>query len=98
MRLVNAFNTERFIHGLKTALACLMGFAITKSVHFPVDQWLIITIIVVMCAQLNVGSVIQKSYMRFLGTFTGSLLAALTLLFFGTNDLATAIIIGLSAL
>ena len=98
MQLVNALNTERFVHGLKTALACLIGFAITKSVHFPVDQWLLITIIVVMCAQLNVGSVIQKSYMRFLGTFTGSLLAALTLLFFGTNDLATAIIVGLSAL
>jgi len=76
---------ERFIHSIKTALACLMSFLIANHVHFQTTQWIMITTIVVMCAQINVGSVIQKSYMRFLGTLTGSLFAILTLKIFG-ND------------
>lgn len=91
-------DSERFVHSIKTALACMIGFAITKSVQLPVDQWLIITIVVVMCAQINVGSVLQKSYARFLGTLSGSLLAIITLLLFGANHIAVAITIGMSAL
>jgi uncharacterized membrane protein YccC len=91
------FEKDRVTHSIKTGLACLIGFAITKSVHFPVDQWLIITILVVMCAQLNVGSMIQKSYMRFMGTLLGSLVAALTLITLGTNTIVTGIVITLSA-
>jgi uncharacterized membrane protein YccC len=59
-------------------------------VPYQADQWLVITIIVVMCAQINVGSVLQKSTMRFLGTCSGSALAALTLLAFGVNPIAIA--------
>lgn len=88
---------ERFIHGLKTALACLIGFVITETVHFHFDQWLIVTIIVVMCAQMNVGSVIQKSYMRFLGTLFGSIIAAVTLLIFGSELVPVALVIIISA-
>lgn len=95
---LNYFNIERVTHGIKTALACLIGFVITKSVHFNVDQWLIITIIVVMCAQISVGSVVQKSYMRFLGTLTGSIIAIGTLTYFGKNEIAFAIVISLSAM
>lgn len=91
-------DSERVIHSFKTAFACLIGFAITKSIHFYFDQWLIITILVVMCAQLNVGSVIQKSYMRFLGTLTGSIIAALILEFFGTDPYIIALTITISAL
>lgn len=88
---------ERVIHGFKTALACLIGFFIIESVHhFHVDQWLLITIIVVMCAQLNVGSVIQKSNMRLLGTLVGSVIAGFTIIVFGTDFISTAIIILLS--
>jgi uncharacterized membrane protein YccC len=90
-------SSERFIHSIKTALAVLIGFVITKSIHFPVDQWLIITIIVVMCAQLNVGSMMQKSYMRLLGTLTGSLIAIIMLELFGTNPIAIATTISLAA-
>lgn len=89
--------TERFIHSLKTALACLMGFTVAKFTHFRTEQWLIITTLVVMCAQINVGSVIQKSYMRFLGTLAGSALAILTLQLFGANNLASIIVVTLSA-
>lgn len=89
---------ERVIHSIKTALACLVGFVITKLLHIQVDQWLIITILVVMCAQISVGSVIQKSYMRFLGTLSGSLIAALTLRAYGTDPLAIATIIAIAAM
>jgi uncharacterized membrane protein YccC len=92
------FDTERIIHGFKTALACFVGFTITKSVHFQFDQWLIITVLVVMCAQINVGSVIHKSYMRFLGTLAGSGIAACVLKLFGTNPIAISATIGVCAM
>lgn len=88
---------ERVNHGIKTALACLIGFAIIRLFSFEISQWVIITIVVVMCAQLSVGSVIQKSYMRFLGTLTGSIIAALTIIFFGQDEVAYATVIALSA-
>ena len=89
---------ERMIHSIKTAFACLIGMLIIKLVGLPLDQWLMITIAVVMCGQINVGSVITKSYMRFLGTLTGSLLAGTTILMFGTEPLATAVVISLAAM
>jgi len=84
---------DRLIHSLKTALACFVGFVVTRFTHFYIDQWLVITILVVMCAQINVGSIIQKSYMRFLGTVVGSLLALITLLLFQHNELAYAAVV-----
>jgi uncharacterized membrane protein YccC len=78
---------ERLVHSFKTALACALGFLLTRLVSFTADQWVIITIIVVMCAQIYVGSVIQKSYLRFLGTFAGCLLAIITIHFFGNSNL-----------
>jgi uncharacterized membrane protein YgaE (UPF0421/DUF939 family) len=98
MLLFKNIEFERIIHSIKTAFACLIGMIILKVVGMPFDQWLMITIVVVMCAQINVGSVITKSYMRFLGTLTGSLLAALTIIFFGTESAPTAIVIALSAM
>lgn len=95
---LNYFYGERLTHGVKTALACLIGFGITRVLHFYVDQWLIITIIVVMCAQISVGSMIQKSYMRFLGTLAGSIIAGLTLYFFNQNETAFAIVIAVSVM
>lgn len=89
-------NVERVIHSLKTAIACLLGFLLTKIISFPADQWIVITIVVVMCAQLYVGSVVQKSYMRFLGTITGCIFAAIGIFFFGNNHIATACIIAVS--
>jgi uncharacterized membrane protein YccC len=91
-------DTERALHGFKTALACLFGFAITQAVQLNINQWIIITVLVVMCAQPSVGSVLQKSYLRFLGTICGSLLAMITLLLFGSNLAAIAITIGLAAI
>ncbi len=96
--ILKKLDADRFIHGVKTALACLIGYVITKAVDFPVDQWLIITILVVMCAQVNVGGMLQKSYMRFLGTLIGSIIALFTLHFFDHNEIVIALTITLSAM
>jgi uncharacterized membrane protein YgaE (UPF0421/DUF939 family) len=81
-------NTDRAIHSIKTAFACLLGFLILQFAPGSTQPWLIITVIVVMCAQINVGSVLQKSYMRFLGTAVGCILAIMTLFLFGTDKIA----------
>jgi uncharacterized membrane protein YccC len=93
-------NLERIIHSLKTGFACLIGFAITKLLHpyLSFDQWLIITILVVMCAQISVGSVVYKSSLRFIGTCLGSLAAAFTIMAFGNNPLALAGVIALAGI
>ena len=93
-----SLDSDRLIHSLKTALACLVGLFIGKALHFHSEQWLVITILVVMCAQINVGGVIQKSYMRFLGTLSGSIIAALTLKFFGSEIAVIAIVLAISAM
>ena len=73
-------DNNRLIHSLKTAIAFLLGVFIVRIFHFPQDgQWVLISILVVMCAQSRVGAIIQKSYMRFLGTVLGACIAALTL-------------------
>lgn len=87
---------EHITHSFKTAIACLVGFLVTKLVGFS-GVWIVVTIIVVMCAQIYVGSVLLKSYMRFLGTLIGCLLAAITLLTAGPTTLATVVTIALSS-
>lgn len=79
-------------------LAVIIGFIITKCTHLPADQWLIITILVVMCAQINVGSMIQKSIMRFIGTLSGSVIGMLTILLFGNAPSSHIIVITLATL
>lgn len=91
MKLINI---ERLIHSFKTCIACILAFALTRIMSFTADQWVVITVIVVMCAQIYVGSVIQKSYVRFLGTLLGCLLAAGVLIFYGTSMLTIACTIG----
>lgn len=97
-KIKNSIDFERSIHSLKTAFACLIGFVLIRFSKLPIDQWLIITIIVVMTAQISVGSMLQKSYMRFLGTFIGSVLAALTIILYGNHFLSSAAIIVLSVI
>jgi uncharacterized membrane protein YgaE (UPF0421/DUF939 family) len=93
-----AIDSERIIHSIKTALACLIGLLLAKLVHFAVDQWLIITIAVVMCGQANVGSMLTKSKMRFLGTLSGSLIAGFTIAFLGTSTIAITSVIAISSM
>lgn len=89
---------ERIIHSIKTAIACLIGMLLIKLIGLPLDQWLVITIVVVMSGQINVGSVVTKSYMRFLGTLAGSLLAVITISIFGTDAIAIELVVAASAM
>jgi uncharacterized membrane protein YgaE (UPF0421/DUF939 family) len=91
-----SFDSERLAHSLKTAIACLVALALTKLLGFKTSPWIVITTIVVMCAQLYVGSVLNKAYLRFLGTLVGCLFAVATLATFGSTGVAIAFAICLS--
>lgn len=88
---------ERLIHSTKTAIACIFGFLLAKLIGLTADQWVVITIIVVMCAQIYVGSVLQKAYLRFLGTIFGCIFAIITIETVGDNAIAIAATIAFSA-
>src|SRR5215208_1762168 len=87
---------ERIIHSIKATIACILAILLMYLVDLPRDPWIVITIIVVMCAQIYVGSVIQKSYFRFLGTLVGCLFATITLALLGATPLAAMLAIGSS--
>lgn len=90
-------DSNRLIHGLKTAIAFLIGVFIVRVFNFPQQgQWILISILVVMCAQSRVGAIIQKSYMRFLGTVLGASIAALTLWLAYPNVIWTTLILCLA--
>lgn len=91
------FDIERLIHSIKTSIACLLGIAFGEVIGFHASQWIVITIIVVMCAQIYVGSVLQKGYLRFLGTLIGCLFAVIAIIAFGNSDWITAATIGISS-
>jgi uncharacterized membrane protein YccC len=78
--------SDRLINAFKTALACVIGFAIIRFLNIPSSQWVIITILVVMSAQIHFGSALQKAYLRLLGTVTGALIAGVTLYFFKADN------------
>jgi uncharacterized membrane protein YccC len=79
-RFISGLDGNRLIHSLKTAIAFLLGTFIVRIFNFPLQgRWVLITILVVMCSQSRVGAIMQKSYMRFLGTILGAFIAALTL-------------------
>jgi len=78
-------NYHRVIHGLKTAVACLVGLSLEKYYDWPSGQWVPITVMVVMSAQTHFGGVLRKAYMRFLGTVSGVITVVAVLWFFGGN-------------
>lgn len=92
-----AIDKNRIIHSLKTAIACLIGFFISKFFNLHTNQWVLITIIVVMCAQSRVGALLQKSYMRLAGTFIGAIITIGVLIIYGTDPLAILLTVCLSA-
>src|SRR5437588_5452903 len=97
MDLSKFIDSERLIHSIKTAIACVLGIALTKWIGFSTGQWVVLTIIVLMCAQIYVGSVIQKSYWRFLGTLVGTVIAILALISLGTTNLSIGVTVAISS-
>lgn len=77
---------ERLIHSIKTVIAVILGFAAVKFIGTQTAQWILISIVVVMCAQLYVGSVFGKAFLRLLGTAMGCVIGSLTIFFLGTSD------------
>jgi uncharacterized membrane protein YgaE (UPF0421/DUF939 family) len=97
-RPFNFFDIDRAIHSIKTVIACLLGFLVAHLLQLNNEQWTIITILVVMCAQPRVGALLQKSYMRFLGTLIGGVIAGCTLTIFGADKIAIITVLCLAAL
>lgn len=91
----NVWN-DRNINSLKTGVACLIGFVVGEAMHLPQDSWIIISILVVMCGNVNVGGVIIQSYYRILSTIGGALIAVAVVLLFHHNFAAMALVIFLS--
>lgn len=90
-------DVERIIHSFKTMIACFLALTLISFSNFGTGQWIIVSIIVVMCGQIYVGSVLHKSWYRFLGTMAGCLLASLAISQLGVTHLSIAIAIGCSA-
>lgn len=91
-------NFDRYINSFKTAFAVLIGLTIAWFLNLPSNQWLVITILVVMCGQTNLGGTLNKAYMRILGTLIGAVIAGATLFIFDNNYFAVISVIVLSSL
>jgi Fusaric acid resistance protein family len=87
-------DNDRLVHSLKTAVALLLSLLISYLFKLPLQgRWVVITILVVMCAQSRVGAILQKSYMRILGTIMGASIASLTLWLIYPNVTFTILIL-----
>lgn len=78
-------NYFRTIHSIKTAIGCLIGVFIDKYYDLPSGQWIPITVMVVMSAQVHFGGALRKAYLRFLGTVAGIASTVVVLYLFGNS-------------
>jgi uncharacterized membrane protein YgaE (UPF0421/DUF939 family) len=91
---LRTLDSDRLIHSFKTAIALLIGLLTSYLFKLPLQgAWVVITILVVMCAQSRVGAILQKSYMRFIGTVIGASIASLTLWLVYPNAVFTILIL-----
>lgn len=97
MSFLKWIDIERLIHSIKTVIAVLIAIVLTRLIGFKADQWIVITILVLMCAQIYVGSVFQKGYLRFFGTCVGCLIGISTFLIFGDSLFVIALTICFSS-
>lgn len=87
-------DSDRLVHSLKTAIALLFGLLLSYLFKLPLQgRWVVITILVVMCAQSRVGAILQKSYMRFIGTVIGAGVASVMLWLIYPNVVFTILIL-----
>lgn len=90
--------SDRTINSLKTAIACMLGYLLVLFSPLSQPQWIVITILVVMSAQVTFGGVLIKANMRFWGTLAGGLVAVSALLIGGNNPWWIAGVLLISAL
>lgn len=96
MTIALKLNKERLLNSVKTALACLIAFSIVYYFKLPMGAWIIITVIVVMGNQINVGGVVLKSIIQFFGVVTGTLIALVLLYIYGDQAIALTITLFIS--
>lgn len=90
-------NKEPLIHGIKTAIACIVGIFVSHLIGVQESgPWVVITIATVMCAQLYVGSVFKKAYLRLLGTLVGTFVCITVILLTNNNNVAILMAIALA--
>jgi uncharacterized membrane protein YccC len=77
-------------------IACALGIILIYLIGMPNALWVVVTIIVIMCAQIYVGGVMQKAMWRFAGTLCGCGIAAASLIFFGATPTSILLTTGLS--
>ena len=73
-------NKYAAINAIKTAIGCSIAFILGKVLedYFNVEQmylWMVITVLVVMSTQPNLGGAIDKALMRFIGTIVSAVIA-----------------------
>lgn len=88
---------EKVIHAIKTAIACLLGYLVTSLLNLNNTPWVVISVLVVMCAQLYVGSVFQKSILRLLGTLLGCVFGSIALIVYGATPWTIMLTLALSS-
>jgi hypothetical protein len=88
----------RVVHGFKTALACILGLVLAKYNDWPTGQWIPITVMVVMSAQIHFGGALYKALMRMLGTLSGVAITILVLSLFGSDYLVVLLTIFFSVI
>ena len=91
MIYVKNFNRFSFINAFKAIIASLFGYILGHALGWwlGVDQmytWIVITILVVMSSQPNLGGALEKAKMRLLGTIMGSIMAIIILFIFPHNS------------
>lgn len=83
-----AFPVVHLIHGLKTALACVLAYAITQAFSLEFGYWAVISTVIVM--QVYVADSVSLCLYRFSGTLLGAFLGLLVLYAFPPVPLWTA--------
>jgi uncharacterized membrane protein YccC len=83
-------------HAFKTALAAVLAYALTQALNLPQGYWAVISVVVVM--QANLGGSLKAGWSRILGTAVGAALGALTLSVLQPSHLALGLGTGLAIL
>ncbi|WP_150467040.1 FUSC family protein [Francisella sp. SYW-9] len=84
-------NKYAAINALKASIAVMLGYLVGYILGDILEiqgmyLWIVITILVVMSTQPNLGGALDKAIMRFLGTFIGAIIATIIVACVG-NDI-----------
>jgi uncharacterized membrane protein YccC len=83
-------------HALKTALASVTAYALTSLFFLPQGYWAVISVIVVM--QANLGGSLRAGVNRIIGTAVGATMGLVCLFTLGSGSVALGVGVGLTIL